>query len=77
MADQRKLISILSTLTLEEVVAQSAAKLRQLAIDLKIMNIKDATDNDALKGKLWTHLAQQGLCKNSGGGGGGMGWREV
>jgi hypothetical protein len=41
-----------------------------LAIDLKIMNIKDATDNDALKGKLWTHLAQQGLCKNSGGGGG-------
>jgi hypothetical protein len=66
MADHRKLINSLQGMTVEGIVMQSESKLRQLAVDLKLMINGDKIAMDALKGKVISHVIEQNLCKPSG-----------
>jgi hypothetical protein len=50
MADHRKLINSLQGMTVEGIVIQSESKLRQLAVDLKLMINGEKITMDALKG---------------------------
>jgi hypothetical protein len=66
MADHRKLINSLQGMTVEGIVMQSESKLRQLAVDLKLIIYGDKITMDALKGKVISHMIEQNLCKPSG-----------
>jgi archaellum component FlaC len=52
-------------MTVEGIVMQSESKLRQLAVDLKLMINGDKITMDALKGKVISHVIEQNLCKPS------------
>jgi hypothetical protein len=66
-----KLMDDLANLTLEEIIGQSASKIKQLAKDLKLIGSKGICMESELemKGMVVTHLAERGLVADSSKGG--------
>jgi methyl-accepting chemotaxis protein len=60
-----KLMENLANLTLEEIIGQSASKIKQLAKDLKLIGSKGMELELEIKGMVVTHLAERGLAAGS------------
>ncbi len=60
-----KLLDDLANMTMEEVIGQSAAKLKQLAKELKLIGAKGMESEYEIKGMVVTLLAEKGLVSGS------------